>query len=127
VLALMAILYFLVYAPVAAILEGLPVRDAVRTAYRVARLQGTGHPAMVAAYGFLVIVLALLAPRAQVIEATPSVLVWAYALFASLLQVSMLAALVQRWPWLRESVLDAPAEAAGATRRRVPDEPAPAP
>lgn len=130
VLALLGILYFLVYAPVAAILEGLPVRDAARTAYRIARLPGTGHPTMVSVYALLVIVLALLAPRAQVIQATPSVLVWVYSLFASLLQVSMLSALVHRWPSLRDAVLDPGAptvEAAEETPRRVSDDPAPAP
>jgi hypothetical protein len=103
VAGLMAIVYFSVFVEPAVVLHGMPVRDALRASFAVARLIGTRNVYLVGGYVLLVIVVFLGPGRPGVV--TPTVVVWAYALLAGLLHLSMLSAFVHRWGVLAPVVL----------------------
>jgi hypothetical protein len=95
VAGLLTILYFSVFVEPAVVLQGMPVREALRASFDVARLIGTRNVYLVGGYVLLVIVVSLGPGRPGVV--TPTVVVWAYALLAGLLHLSMLSAFVHRW------------------------------
>jgi len=107
IVGLMAIVYFSVFVEPAVVLQGMNAQEALRTSLRVARLIGTRNIYLVGGYVLLVIVVSLAPGRPGVV--TPTVLVWAYALLAGLLHLSMLSAFVHRWGVLGPVVLPAPA------------------
>ena len=107
IVGLMGILYFAVFVEPAVVLQGMPVREALRASIGVARLIGTRNVYLVGGYVLLVIVVFLGPGRLGVV--TPTVVVWAYALLAGLLHLSMLSAFVHRWGVLGPVVLPEPA------------------
>lgn len=105
-LALVAATYFLVYAPVALVAEGAPLADAFRHAMRAPRVPGRSHLLFAVVYPFACL---LLASRSGTsVTATPSVLVWAYALVVTFVHASVLVALTYRWLVIRGPVVDGP-------------------
>ena len=114
VLALLAILYIGAYLQVAVAQDGLSPRDGLRASWRASRILGTGHSYLISGYLLFVIVLALITPGRPGV-ATPTVAVWAYALFASLLHIAFLSTFVHRWQYLRPQALE-------GTDAAVPDE-----
>jgi hypothetical protein len=104
ILAIVAGLYFLVFAPVVAAAEGDGPRPALRRSMRAARLPGTRHISLVLMYFLLLFYSGAVAPFGVVSPATPSIAVWAYALVATFIHVSMLAAFASRWLEARDQV-----------------------
>jgi hypothetical protein len=97
-------MYLLILAPIVAVCEGARIVDAIAMSVRAARLPGSQQGLAVAAYLALSILVILLSPsaRAQVPQATPSIVVWAYVLFVSFIHVGALAAFTYRWLAIRE-------------------------
>jgi hypothetical protein len=113
ILSIVAALYFLAFAPVVAAAEGEGPRQALRRGYRAARLPGTRHLSLVAAYFLVLFYSGAVAPFGVLAPATPTLGAWAYGLFATFIHVSVLAAFAYRWLEVRDQV---PA-AAPATRK----------
>ena len=105
IVALLAGIYLLSFAPVIAVSEGVGLREAFRLSVRAARVPGPRH--MVLTFSYVAFSLAILisAPVSRVADATPSILIWLYALFVAFLHASVLAALAFRWLFVREVVL----------------------
>ncbi|HEX8100091.1 MAG TPA: hypothetical protein VF660_07815 [Actinomycetota bacterium] len=104
--ALLGGTYFFAFAPVIAVTEGVAVREAFRLSVRAARIPGPRH--MVLASSYIAFSLFVLAgtPASRVAAATPSILLWLYALLVAFVHVSVLGALTFRWLVVRESVLE---------------------
>ena len=116
ILPLVAALYIGTFVEVAAVLEDLRPRQALRASFEVTKLIRSGHSVMISAYILLVIVMWIVAPGRPGV-ATPTVAVWVYALLCGLLNVAFLSAFVHRWMLLRPLVTetadgDSPAGAA---------------
>jgi hypothetical protein len=116
IVALLAGIYFLVFAPVIAVTEGVGFREAFRLSARAARVPGPRHMILTFSYVAFSLFILATAPVSPVFEATPSIVVWLYALFVAFLHVSVLAALTFRWLFVRENVLqEASAPRSGRT------------
>jgi hypothetical protein len=104
-LAVMAVLiggmFFLVYAPVTMVLEGIGVRPAIRLSARAARVPGPRHMLLTFGYLALTLVLSSFAPASRMSQATPTIMVWAYGLLVSFLHVAILATFAHRWLLIR--------------------------
>jgi len=116
-------MYFLVYAPVVAVVEGRKLRDALQLGLRAARARGPQHTLFVFTYSFASLVLLFISFGGVAVQATPSVFAWAYALGLTAVHVGLVATLVDRWRSLREPVIAAveaqrQARAAARPRRR---------
>jgi hypothetical protein len=105
ILTLVAGLYFFSYAPVIAVAEGVGTIRAAQLSIRAARVPGPQHMLLVTAYLAMTLFIAFVTPGSRVAAATPSVAVWAFALFVGFLHISMLGALAYRWPLIREDAL----------------------
>ena len=101
-LALAFGVYFLIFAPVAAVVDGLGYREAVRASVRAARTPGSRHLTMSLGYVVFALFIASVAPTSAVSPATPSILTWAFTLLVSYLHVGVLAAFTYRWVAARE-------------------------
>lgn len=114
--------YFLIFSPVVAVTEGLPLVASARLAARAARLPGPRHVLLSFGYVALTLFTAVFTPGSRVGEATPSILVWAYAMFVSFLHVGVLAAFTYRWLLVRDPVLEGapPARRPMVLRRATP-------
>lgn len=119
IVALVAGLYFLSYAPVIAVAEGVGTVRAAQLAIKAARVPGPQHMLLVTTYLALTLFIAVVTPGSRVAAATPSVAVWAFALFVGFLHVAVLGALVYRWLLIREHALTAAAESGGRQRVRT--------
>jgi hypothetical protein len=117
IVALLAGMYFFVFAPVVAVAEGVGLREAFRLSIRAARVPGPRHVVLTFSYVAFSLFLLSTAPVSPDLNATPSVVVWLYALFVAFLHVSVLAALTFRWLFVREHVLQE-ASAARSARAR---------
>jgi hypothetical protein len=104
ILAIVAGLYFLVFAPIVAAAEGDGPRTAIRRAMRAARLPGTRHISLVLMYFLILFYSGAVAPFGVLSPATPSFAVWAYAMVATFIHVSVLAAFASRWLEVRDKV-----------------------
>jgi hypothetical protein len=104
ILSIVAAIYFLVFAPVVAAAEGEGPRQALRRGLRAARLPGTRHLSLVAAYFLVLFYSGAVAPFGVLAPATPSLGGWAYGLVATFIHVSVLAAFVYRWLEVRDQV-----------------------
>lgn len=102
-------LYFLVFAPVVAVVEGAGYRDAIRRSARAARLPGGAHITLTFGYFALTLFLVSAIPARVVEPATPTVLTWAIAMAATFLHLGVMGAFVYRWLLVRERVDAAPA------------------
>ena len=96
--------YFLAYVPVVAVREQAGLRESFRLGIRAARVRGPQHSILVFGY-VMVTILLFFAARTPAAPATPSPLVWAYALFLNFVHVSVLATFVYRWLSMRDGVL----------------------
>ena len=110
-------MYFLVFTPVVAVAEGVGIREAFRLSIRAARVPGPRHMVLTFSYVAFSLFLLSTAPVSRDLNATPSILVWVYALFVAFLHVSVLAAITFRWLFVREHVLRE-ASAAGSAPSR---------
>ena len=117
IVALLAGMYFFVFAPVIAVAEGVGLREAFRLSIRAARVPGPRHMVLTFSYVAFSLFLLSTAPVSPDLNATPSIVVWLYALFVAFLHVSVLAALTFRWLFVREHVLQE-ASAARSARSR---------
>lgn len=109
VAALVAGLYFLGFAPFAAVQERRPVMETVRRSARAAMLPGGRHLILSSLYFFLALPVALgLSPGGSEITANPSLATWVFAAFANVLHVGFMAAFAYRWIVAEPSVPDQP-------------------
>ena len=98
VAVLVAGLFFLGFAPAAAIREGRPVLDEIRRSARAAMLPNARHLMFCALYFFLALpVLVGLAPGGTLITANPTLITWTFAFVVNVIHVGFLAALTYRW------------------------------
>lgn len=111
IVALLAGTYFFVFAPVIAVTEGVALREAFRLSIRAARVPGPRHMVLTFSYVAFSLFILATAPVSPDLTATPSILVWLYALFVAFLHVSVLAALTFRWLFVRDHVLQGPTAA----------------
>jgi hypothetical protein len=113
---LVASLYFFVFTPVIATLEGGRVRWIARASIRAARIPGPRHMLLAFAYLAVALFISTLTPGSRVAEATPSIIVWSYVLFMGLVHMATLGAFVYRWLIARDVILAELAEEAGSPR-----------
>lgn len=111
--ALVAGLYFFSYAPVIAVAEGVGTVRAAQLSMKAARVPGPQHMLLISSYLALTLFVAVVTPGSRVAAATPSVAVWAFALFVGFLHVGVLGAFVYRWLLIRDHALAAAAEPRG--------------
>lgn len=108
-LAVLAALYFLAYVPVISVIDGGTLQTMFRRGFRAARLPGSRHLTLVAVYFLVFFSSAAVSPFAFATPATPSPLVWAFALVITLIHAGVLGALVYRWLAIRDVVSGEPA------------------
>jgi hypothetical protein len=108
-LAVVAALYFLAYVPVVAAIDGGSLQAVFRRGFRAARLPGTRHLTLVMVYFLVFFYSASVSPFGFATPATPSPLVWAFALVATLIHAGSQGALVYRWLAIRDLVPGEPA------------------
>jgi len=113
-------LHFLIFAPIAAVVDGANFREAMRRSGRAARLPGGSHLALTFGYFAFALFLVSLVPGRPVDPATPSILTWAIALAATFVHLGTFAAFAYRWLAVRDlPTLDQPARPArGASAAR---------
>lgn len=109
VLTLVAALFFLVYAPVAAVREGRPVQETIRRSARAAMMPGSRHLLFCMLYIFLTLpILVALAPSGNLLGVNPSISMWAYGLITTFVHLTFLAAFAYRWIQAEDEVPDEP-------------------
>jgi hypothetical protein len=113
--ALVGGLFFLGFAPVAAIREGRPVLETIRRSARAAMLPRGRHLLLCSMYFLLALPVAIgFAPGGGRITANPSVTTWAFVLAANVIHLGFLAAFAYRWVVAEPGVPEQP------VRRRQP-------
>ncbi len=117
--ALVAGLYFFSFAPVIVVAEGVGTVRAAQLSIKGARVPGPQHMLLITTYLALTLFIAIVTPGSRVAAATPSVAVWAFALFVGFLHVAVLGAFMYRWLLIREHALAAAGEAGGKQRTRA--------
>lgn len=126
--ALVAGLFFLGFAPTAAIREGRPALETVRRSGRAAMLPGGRHLVLCALYFFLALpVVVGFAPGGTDITANPTFMTWVFVLLVTVLHLAFMAAFAYRWivaepdvpeqPVRRRASARAPARAPSARAR----------
>ncbi len=113
ILALGAGLYFFSYAPVIAVAERVGTVRAAQLSIKAARVPGPQHMLLITTYLVVTLLVTSVTPGSRVAAATPSVVVWAFALFVGFLHVAVLGAFVYRWLLIREHAIAAAGEARG--------------
>lgn len=113
-------LHFLVMAPVIVATEDIRAQDAMRVSTRAARLPGLRHFALVFLYFFVVVFLILqVSPPGLLSPATPSILIWSFALATTVVHMGVLGAFAYRWLAVRDEPalrLDEIASVGGASK-----------
>jgi hypothetical protein len=109
-------LYFLSFAPVIAVREGLSPRQAIGKSARAARLPGSRHLGMVFLY-FSAAFFAFL-PAGQAFTANPSLRLWLFVLGGTLVHVVFLAGFAYRYQVVEEEI-PPPAARQARPRRRL--------
>jgi hypothetical protein len=124
VAALVGGLFFLGFAPTAAVRQGRPVAQTIRRSGRAAMLPGGRQLLFCSLYFFLALpVVVGLAPGGSEITANPSLATWLFVLVASVLHLTFMAALAYRWIAIEPSVPEEPVRrrsAASAQTRSRP-------
>jgi hypothetical protein len=116
VAALVAGLFFLGFAPAAAIREGRGVTESLRRSGRAAMLPGGRHLLLCTLYFFLALpVVVGFAPGGGEISANPSLVTWVFVLGVNVLHVAFMAAFAYRWVIAEPEVPEQP-----VPRRRQP-------
>lgn len=112
---LVAGLFFLGFAPAAAIREGRPVMDTIRRSARAAMLPGGRHLLLCSLYFFIALpVVVGFAPGGGDITANPTLVAWVFILLVNLVHVVFMAAFAYRWVVAEPEVPEEP------VRRRAP-------
>ena len=114
------VLYFFVFAPMAAIGERVGPWTAAVLSIRAARLPGPRHLAATAAFVALALVVSLFAPTSRVFEASPSITTWLFVLFVTFINMATLATFAYRWLVVRDAAVEAASQAAKEGRRPRP-------
>ncbi len=118
--ALVGGLFFLGFAPTAAIREGRPVLETIRRSARAAMLPGGRQLVLCSLYFFLALPVAVgFAPGGREITANPTFAAWVFILLANVVHVAFMAAFAYRW------VIAEPAVPEEPVRRRPPPRAAP--
>jgi hypothetical protein len=112
-------LYLFVFAPIAAVAEGVGPRSAARLSIKAARLPGPRHMMATAAYIAFALVVSLFAPTSRVFSATPTIVDWLFVLFVTFLHVAALATFSSRWLVVRDRVVPTESRGRGSTRDRA--------
>jgi hypothetical protein len=102
ILVMIVGLQFLILAPAAIAAEDAPASEAIRWSLRAARLPGLRHFGLVLTYFFLTFSVLIPASGFGLQPATPSILVWAFALVVTFLHTGVLGAFVYRWLAVRD-------------------------
>jgi hypothetical protein len=119
VAALVAGLFFLGFAPTAAIRQGRGVTETLRRSGRAAMLPGSRQLLFCTLYFFVALpVVVGFAPGGSDITANPTFGTWVFALAVNVLHLGFMAALSYRWIVAEPSVPEEPVR-----RRRPPREP----
>ena len=114
-------LFFLGFAPTAAVRQRRGVVESIRRSGRAAMLPGSRHVLFCALYFFVALpVVVGLAPGGSEITANPTLSGWIFILAASVLHLAFMAALAFRWIGVEPAVPDEP------VRRRQPQRRQPA-
>lgn len=109
VAALVAGLFFLGFAPTAAIREGRPVIEELRRSSRAAMLPNAKHLVLCSLYFFLALpVVVGFAPGGTSITANPTLLTWAFAFVVNVVHLGFMAAFAYRWVVAEEAVPEEP-------------------
>jgi hypothetical protein len=115
VAALVGGLFFLGFAPAAAVRQGRPALETVRRSGRAAMLPGSKHLAFCALYFFIALpVVVGFAPGGSDITANPTLLSWVFILAVNVIHVAFMGALAYRCIVSEPSVPEEP------VRRRQP-------
>jgi hypothetical protein len=117
ILGVIALIYFLVFAPIVGAAEGAPMQEALRRGFGASRLAGTRHLALVTAYFLFLFWVSAISPFGPLAPATPGVATWAFALVATFIHVGILGAFVFRWVAVREQVPTRDRRPAGRSAR----------
>ncbi len=113
--ALVGGLFFLGFAPTAAIREGRPLTETIRRSARAAMLPGSRHLLLCSLYFFIALPVAVgFSPGGHEISANPTLTAWIVVLLANLIHVGFMAAFAYRWVVAEPAVPDEP------VRRRPP-------
>jgi hypothetical protein len=121
VASMVAGLFFLGFAPTAAIREGRPVLETIRRSARAAMLPGGRHLILCSLYFFLALPVVLgFAPGGSDVTANPELVTWVFVLLANVIHVVFMAGFAYRWVIAEPSVPSEP------VRRRPPPRAAPA-
>lgn len=115
VAALVGGLFFLSFAPTAAIREGRTVMETLRRSARAAMLPNGRHLLLCSLYFFIALPVAVgFAPGGREITANPSLTTWMVVLIANVVHVAFMAAFAYRWVVAEPAVPEEP------VRRRRP-------
>jgi hypothetical protein len=115
VAALVGGLYFLGFAPTAAVRQRYGVVETIRRSGRAAQLPGTRQLLFCALYFFVALpVVVGLVPGGSELSANPSLAAWIFILAVSVVHLAFMAALAYRWIAVEPLVPDEPVRRRGA-------------
>jgi hypothetical protein len=118
--ALVGGLFFLGFAPTAAVRQRRSVVESIRRSGRAAMLPGSRHVLFCAIYFFIALpVVVGLAPGGSEITANPTLSGWIFILGASVLHLAFMAALAFRWIGVEPAVPEEPVRRRQAQRRQT--------
>jgi hypothetical protein len=118
VAALVAGLFFLGFAPTAAIRQGRGITETLRRSGRAAMLPGSRQLLFCTLYFFVALpVVVGFAPGGSDITANPTLGTWIFALAVNVLHLGFMAALSYRWIVAEPSVPDQPVRRRKAARQ----------
>ena len=121
VAALVGGLFFLGFAPAAAVRQGRAALESVRRSGRAAMLPGSKHLAFCALYFFIALpVVVGFAPEGSEITANPTLLAWVFILAVNVIHLAFMAALAYRWIVAEPSVPEEPVRRRQPARRTPP-------
>jgi hypothetical protein len=115
--ALVGGLFFLGFAPIAAVREGRPVMETIRRSARAAMLPRGRHLVLCSLYFLLALPIAVgFAPGGSDITANPSVVTWVFVQVANVFHLGFLAAFAYRWIVAEPHVPEEPVRRRAAPR-----------
>jgi hypothetical protein len=103
-IVLVALMYYLLFVPVIAVVEQARPRDAMTLGLRLVRQ--SSRQSLLFASGYVLISLFFLVLQAPFASASPSIQVWGYVLLSSFVHMSVLAAVVIRWLAVRDTMVE---------------------
>ncbi|MBI2238845.1 MAG: hypothetical protein HYU54_10040 [Actinobacteria bacterium] len=102
-------LYFLAFAPVAAIREGRGLQETLRRSARTGRLPGGRHLLLVTLYFVLALpVMGAVVPGGSRLTANPGLGVWVFVLAANVVHLVFMAAFAYRWMVVEAEIPEQP-------------------